>query len=287
MSIQSIRSQLAAPTYFPLLGTVVAWNIGQIAISRPELIQKVTDAGLDERHVPKAIRTRSCLLRTLNDLVAEGFLRCIVEEPDRAVFVMVSEAVDVQRLDVQFKIETTITYHKDLKQVTCDDPGTQARVDQLMEHYATAFMPSDVRRFVLDVIKAAGALTLRDRGGVYFVPAPKIEVVRALDAFIQALGPSCSLMALNVPETPDDVGHVFRAFESEIIGELDELAREVATLEGDGDRVRPSTWLKRMQVFQAKREKAAMFADLLSVEADRFVNRIVDLEARVRTNLIG
>jgi hypothetical protein len=285
---QTVMSALSSRTHVPLLGKVVAWSIGHVALTRDELIRRVRESGLDERYIPKAIRARTCMVRTLKTLEEEGFLRRILEEPERAVFVLVGEEVDAQRLDVRFSVETTFTFDKQSKQLTCDDPTTQARVDALMSHFASAFLPDDIRRFLLDTIKqGAGALTLRDRGGVYLVPAPKFMVVSALESFVQSLGPTCSLMVLNIPETQSDTSQVFKAFESEFLDEMEALGRELSDLETEGDKVRTSTWLKRLQDFQGLRGKAQMFADLLSVESSRYTARISELETRVRSQLIG
>ena len=44
------------------------------------------DAGLGAHSLPREIQTRSCVVRTLDRLEGDGFIRRILEEPDRAVF---------------------------------------------------------------------------------------------------------------------------------------------------------------------------------------------------------
>ena len=65
-----------------------------------------------------------------------------------------------------------------------------------------------------------------------------------------------------------------------------QLGAAVDELEADPDCVRGATWLRRMQAFQAQRENAGLFSELLAVEAGRYVERIAALEQRGRTHLV-
>lgn len=284
---QRVLAHLSAPTRMPLLGKVVAWSLGGIELTRSDLVRRWTTAGLDGRRIPSGIRARSCALRTLEELEVKGFTRRIVESAQEAVWVLVDEEIDASTADVRFAVEQKLVYDKKAKTLRVSDPHFQPTVDALMERFATTFQTADVRTMVLEQVKDAGGLTLRDNGGIYFLPPRRFDVVGQLSAFIEALGPTCSMLILNVPETQNDVRQVFQAFEAEFLGDMDALGRELDDLSAEGDKVRPTTWLRRLKDFQAQREKALMFGELLNVEAARYTARIADLEARVRSKLVG
>lgn len=271
----------------PLLGRLVTWSIGGIALRREELVQHCEAAGLDTRQLPTRIQTRSAVIRTIDRLEGDGFVRRILEEPDRAVFVLVSEAIDRTREDARYQVERRFEYDKRGKRVVCDDPGTQAQIDALMEHFGECFLPTDVRRFVVEAVRDAGAVSLRPKGGVYFVAEPKLAVVDALAKFIDALGTGSSLLALNVPKSPSDMASMVRAFEAEAMGDLEALAAELADLEADPAKVRASTWGKRLDAFKRERDKVNLYATLLETEATRYLDRLAALEQRVHTQLVG
>ena len=283
----ALLARLSAPTRMPLLGKIISWSLGGLELTRADLARRWTTAGLDDRRIPAGIRARSCALRTLEELEVKGFTRRIVENPQEAVWVLVDEEIDASTADVRFAVDQKLVYDKKAKTLRVSDPHFQPTVDALMERFATTFQTADVRAMVLDQVKDAGALTLRDNGGIYFMPPARFEVVEQLAAFVGALGPSCSMLVLNVPETQNDVRQIFRAFEAEFLGDMDALGRELDALNAEGDRVRPATWLRRLQAFQAQREKALMFGDLLQVEATRYTARVADLETRVRAKLVG
>lgn len=280
-------ARLSAPTRMPLLGKVVSWSLGGIELTRDELVRRWVAAGLDERKIPSGIRPRSCVLRTLEELEVKGFTRRIVENPQEAVWVLVDEKIDTANADVEFSIEERLIFDKKTKSLRVSDAHYQPTVDALMERFAVSFLTADVRALILDEIKAAGALTLRDNGGIYFLPPQRFELVSKLAAFIEALGPSCSMLLLNVPETQNDVQAIFRAFETEFIGDMESLGKDLDELAADGDKVRASTWLRRLQEFKSHKVKAEMFAELLTIESTRYTARVAELESRVRSKLIG
>lgn len=283
----NLPTELTTPTAFPLLGRIITWSIGTVALRRDQLVTLCQAAGLDTRMLPARIQTRSAVIRTIDRLEGDGFVRRILEEPDRAVFVLVSEAIDRDHEAARYRVERKFQYLKRERVVVCDDPATQAQIDALMEHFGECFLPADIRRFVIELVRDAGAITLRPRGGVYFLAQPKFAVVDALAKFVDGLGAGCSLLALNVPRSPSDAAGILKAFEAEALGELETLALELTELEADASRVRASTWSRKLDTFNAQRAKVGLYADLLKFESQHFIDRLGDLERRVRSHLVG
>ena len=145
-------------------------------------------------------------------------------------------------------------------------------------------MADDVRRSMMKVLDACAAVTLRDHGGVYWVPSPYAETVRRLQGAIEKIG-SSRVYLLPVHSSADanrTLGDAAKvacwctlADASRPWSQIeDELAALKAEVEGfmASPPDRPSTLVRRLDAFEGLQARANLYRDVLQVH-------VQDLEA--------
>jgi hypothetical protein len=217
----------------PILGVIMTWSLSSLAVPRTDLIKAWTDAGFDDKYIPKEIRMRSRVLRVLKEMELNGFARRIKETVDEAAWALVAEKIDQANLNIDFNVEDRLVYNKKDKTVTVTDPAFQPTVDALLDQFGDRFLTNDIRGMVLDAVKDAGGIAWRDNGGVYFIPASRLWVVNALQKFLDAFPKSGSYVRrLNLVNTPDDRKGVQSAFNGDLDSNIAQITRKLDELEG-------------------------------------------------------
>ena len=130
--------------------------------------------------------------------------------------------------------------------------------------------PDDVRRAMMKTLDGCAAVTLRDHGGVYWVPAPYTDTVRRLQGAIEKIG-SSRVYLLPVHESVDASRTLGDAAKVAIEDELAALKAEVEGFVASPPD-RPSTLVRRLDAFEGLQARANLYRDVLQVH-------VADLEA--------
>ncbi len=121
----------------------------------------------------------------------------------------------------------------------------------------------------MKALDACAAVTLRDHGGVYWVPAPHAETVRRLQGAIEKIG-SSRVYLLPVHASADASRTLGDAAKLAIEDELATLKAEVAGfIASPPDRL--STLVRRLDAFDALKNRAALYRDVLQVHVQDLV----------------
>lgn len=137
----------------------------------------------------------------------------------------------------------------------------------------------DIRRSMMKVLDSCAAITLRDHGGVVWVPAPYAETVRRLQSAVERIGAS-KLYILPVHASGDanrTLGDAAR------MAVEDELAALKAEIEGfiSSPPDRPSTLVRRLDAFEGLRVRASLYRDILQIHVTELEATLSDLTVSV------
>ena len=164
---------------------------------------------------------------------------------------------------VTYQQETRVILDRAAERVSADVPG-----HDLAAVIATRFgdlrkthTSDDVRRAIMKALDACAAITLRDHGGVYWIPSPYAETVRLLQGAIEKIGTS-RVYLLPVHASADANRTLGDAAKLAIEDELAQLKTEVeGFIASPPDR--PSTLVRRLDAFEALKIRAALYRDVL------------------------
>lgn len=127
------------------------------------------------------------------------------------------------------------------------------------------------------------AVSLRERGGVYFVPFPYHQQLKAMVATIEGVGDN-SLYQLPLYDSPQ-TQHVLNTVAIATLDEeLKKLDTELQHFMG-ADKTRRATMLKRLDAFDRLRARVATFAGVLTFRADDLQEKVNALQTELQTHL--
>ncbi len=267
MSVEFIRSYTHSEGKH--VGDLVWWTLADARVTRSTLEAVWSGAGLAEGLLPepptpeKSLRTaireaqvgqHDHLLRLGKEDDAEIVFAVVAERRDGAGNVSLAQAARI-RLD-----------RSNPARLDSDRPGhdlvmaVSAAYDRLLNTHT----PDDVRRALVKTLASCAAVTLRDHGGVYWVPAPYAETLRRLRDAVSNIGASrLDLVPIHAsPEATTALGDAARASIEE---EVTALRAEMEGFLADPPE-RASTLARRLETFEGLRAKARLYHTVLQVQ---------------------
>jgi hypothetical protein len=134
------------------------------------------------------------------------------------------------------------------------------------------------------------AVSLRQAGGVYFVPESECDALFRLRQLIagipHAAGPGSFVCALGVPDAVEAKRGLSKAVHAGLLDEIDSLRGDLGRLGESRDRLREKTIAQRLVIYKQLKAKAEMYQELLGMRHDEVRAGIAGLE-REALNLLS
>lgn len=307
-------AQLHETGGLPLLGHTLSWLVRDVDTPHKRLVDALKAHDLTA-WVPNATTPREALRRALYEWIrsergnlprlagdslkddgtgsASRSLVRPLNDPTRDVmrFALVTEHVNLSDLGLSYGAKVYFTLNKrtgDFLAVIIEDSQMNDRVREERErefyravapkylHYREQVTSADVARAVrVNVVETMAAISLRENGGYYFVPATQSEKVEQLRAFFADLSDAGDLFLLALPQIDTAAAKRELAQFSHIAFE-----QEIATLTADVqlllDRktVKPETLHATIGKVQQVRAKAESYGALLNMRQDTIASAL-------------
>ena len=328
VNIRDLNGVEASTSQFPLIGYTVFWRLAGIRVSHPGLERALQETGFDKylpdpptprvalrRALAEWIKTKQRITRNLQlrqsgeeqDGNDGGRRRTLIRVINRAgsdhlVYALVAEDIDFSMLGLSYGTALRILLHKKTGEMICttDAEGvidaqreSQQVTDELMPYwrqYRDLFIARDLSEMMREIINGMNAVSLRQAGGVYFVPASErdslfrlrrliadVPRIEDLDPFVCALG---------VPDAVEAKRGLSKAVHAGLLDEISSLRGDLNRLSESGDRLREKTIAQRLVVYRRLKAKAEMYRELLGMRQDEVRDGIAALE-REALNLLA
>ncbi|HEX5082539.1 MAG TPA: DUF6744 family protein, partial [Blastocatellia bacterium] len=326
--IRDLNGLEAATSQLPLIGFTVLWRLEGIRVSHPDLEQALQAAGF-EKYLPDPPTPRVALRRALAEWIKTkqrtaqtlqfqpwvedqeenggGRRRTLIRVIDRAgsehlVYALVAEDIDFSALGLSYGTALRILLNKKTGEMICttDAEGvidaqreSQQLTDELMPYwrqYRDLFIARDLSQMVREIIGGMNAVSLRQAGGVYFVPESESDALFRLRQLIagipQTAGPGSFVCALGVPDAVEARRGLSKAVHAGLLDEINSLRSDLGRLGESGERLREKTVAQRLVIYKRLKAKAEMYQDLLGMRQDEIRAEIAGLE-REAVNLLA
>jgi hypothetical protein len=256
------------------LGDLIWWTLAEARIDRSSLEKLWSDAKLAPEFLPDPPTAEKALKSAVREAAVgqpDRLIRLGLEDEAQIVFAIVRETRHADG-SITYQQETRIILDRKAESVSSDVVG-----HDLAGVIATRFgelrathTPDDIRRAMMKTLDACAAVTLRDHGGVYWVPSPYAETVRRFQGAIEKIG--ASRVYLLPVHASDDANRTLG--DAAKLAIEDELAALKAEVEGfmSAPPDRPSTLVRRLDAFEELKNRAALYRDVLEVH-------VADLDA--------
>jgi hypothetical protein len=267
-SVEGLRSVLGIAGEH--LGDLVWWTLSEAAVSRATLETLWTGAGLSDALLPepptaeKALKTA---VRTCQVGVPDKLIRLGKETEDELVFAIIDER-RVGDGSLEHHQEARVLLQRALAQLVLDVPdhGLAVRIKDAFEELRSTHTADDVRRMLVRALKSLAAVSLREGGGVYWVPRTFGDDVRRLEKAVGNLG-SSKLSIIPVHNTPAAASTLGEVAKGSLETELAALQEELRAFQAEPPD-RTSTLERRLEAFAALKTRAQLYRDVLKVQVD-------------------
>jgi hypothetical protein len=264
------------------------WTLENARIARTGLEDVWTAAGLSTGLLPEP-PTPEKALRTAVREAAVGqqghLIRLGKEDDDELVFAVVEEQRDGAG-NVRYRQEARVILQKHSTPVLASDAPDHELVRAVRERYEallTMHTPDDIRRALVKTLASCAAVTLRDHGGVYWVPAPFAATLRRLQVAVAGIGAS-RIDVVPIHASPEASMALGNAARSALEEDLAILTAEIdAFLQEPPERM--STLTRRLATFDDLRGKARLYHSVLQVQVSDLDAKLDDLTRHVESLL--
>lgn len=171
-----------------------------------------------------------------------------------------------------------------LLQTENDDHALSAKIRARYEELCVRYLPRDIRVAFQRAFEKWGAIRLLDHGGLWWVPAPYAEKVRAWKTFMGELNNTTVIIPVfDTEETINSLREQSRqtleAQLSEMMGDLEKFSKT--------DSTRVSTLEKRLEMFDSLRTKIELHAAVLGMKQQELLDRLNDAKDGLAAAISG
>src|SRR5262245_58469872 len=328
VSIHGLNGVEASTSQLPLVGYAVFWRLTGIRVSHLDLEQALQATGF-EKYLPDPPTPRVALRRALAEWIkakqqiARSLQRQKDDEEDEGnggvrrrtlirvinragsehlVYALVAEDIDFSLLGLTYGTALRILLHNKTGEMICTtdaegviDAQRESRrvTDELAPYwrqYRDLFISRDLSEMMRELINGMNAVSLRQAGGIYFVPAGERDSLLRLRQLIadipQAPGLDPFVCALGVPDAVEAKRGLSKAVHAGLLDEINSLRGDLCRLSESSDRLREKTIAQRLVIYKRLKAKAEMYQELLGMRQDQVRAEIAGLE-REALNLLA
>jgi hypothetical protein len=256
------------------LGDLIWWTLAEARLDRSTLEKIWSGAQLAPEHLPEPPTAEKALKSAVREAAIgqpDRLIRLGKEDETEIVYGIVQE-MKLTDGSLAYAQETRVVLDRKTEKVTADQPENELAmvIATRFAELRSVHTSDDIRRAMMKALDACAAITLRDHGGVYWVPAPYAETVRRLQGAVEKIG-SSRVYLLPVHASADTNRTLGDAAKLAVEDELAQLKTEVEGFVASPPD-RPSTLVRRLDAFEELKARAALYRDVLQVH-------VADLDA--------
>ena len=171
-----------------MLGEIITWKIQGVAISHADLISGLMASDLD-CDVAKELAPRNAFARACSKLNNERIIRKVAEDHSTISFQFTREALEDGKFSYHF--ESLLFLDKHSGNITSENLELEQLAKEEFGRCLESRSANDVTRLVQRLFERhADLFTIRDQGGVYFVPEVHQDFVVKVESFVRNIGGS-------------------------------------------------------------------------------------------------
>ena len=171
-----------------MLGEIITWKIQGVAISHADLLSGLMASDLD-CDVAKELAPRNAFARACNKLDSERIIRKIAEDHAMITFQFTREANEGGKFHYYF--ESLLFLNKYSGSITSENLELEQLAKEEFGRCMEARTANDVTRLVQRLFERhADLFSIRDQGGVYFVPEVHHDFIAKVETFVSNIGGS-------------------------------------------------------------------------------------------------
>ena len=252
-----------------MLGEIITWKIQGVAISHADLLAGLLASNLD-CDVAKELAPRNAFARACSKLDSERIIRKIAEDHATITFQFTREALEEGKFSYHF--ESLLFLDKHSGAITSENLELEQLAKEEFGRCMAARTATDVTRLVQRLFERhADLFSIRDQGGVYFVPEVHHDFIAKVERFVRSIGGSLQRFPMPAGSPQGDRG-VQEAVAHGLQAIIDEHLQAVQKF---GEDTRPDTLRRAEEKVRATKLKIEGYSFYLDKKRE-------DLEASLQ-----
>jgi hypothetical protein len=274
------------------LGDLCFWQLSDASVDRATFEARWQAAGLAKELLPEPPTPEKALKTAVREAGVgqqtpqkSRLIRVAVENEESLVFAVVLEEKHPDTGTLTYAQEAKVSMDRALGNLTSDNDQHEV-VQSIVSKFGRlrdTHTADDVRRTITRTLASFSAVTLRESGGVYWVPQPFARELRQLQKCIQQFG-SSEVYLIPVHDSADANRTLGDVATQALQEELDALKVEVQSFVAQPPE-RPTTLARRFDAFDQLRSRAALYRDILAVQVKDLDSTLDSLTVSVESLL--
>ena len=252
-----------------MLGEIITWKIQGVAISHADLLSGLMASDLD-CDVAKELAPRNAFARACSKLDSERIIRKIAEDHATITFQFTREANEGGKFHYYF--ESLLFLNKYSGGITSENLELEQLAKEEFGRCMAARTANDVTRLVQRLFERhADLFSIRDQGGVYFVPEEHHDFIAKVERFVRNIGGSLQRFPIPAGSPQGD-----RAVQEAVAHGLQAIIDEhLQAVQKFGEDTRPDTLRRAEEKVRATKMKIEGYSFYLDKKRE-------DLEASLQ-----
>lgn len=268
---------------FPILGWCVHYAAKNFSIPFVAFQSILEKAGIDKRFA-KETMDRNALIRAVKSVTKGNseFHRNIAEREDIMALAIVSEEKGQVDISVDYDVESKIVFDKASKEIVITGKYSneiKGKKDEFKEMYTADQFRSLVKRFLKT---NCSAITVREGGGLYFIPKSDQRNLEKLVALFEELGLSVDITLIPIIDTKTSRSSMWKSTTKEIEEDVKELTKDFEEM---SDSVTEKMIEARINKYNGLKNKIEMFETLLQGTAESMKTKLDELTETIQKKL--
>ena len=252
-----------------MLGEIITWKIQGVAISHADLHSGLMASDLD-CDVAKELAPRNAFARACSKLDSERIIRKVAEDHAIITFQFTREALEEGKFSYHF--ESLLFLNKHSGCITSENLELEKLAKEEFGRCMEARTANDVTRLVQRLFERhADLFSIRDQGGVYFVPEVHHDFIAKVERFVRNIGGSLQRFPIPAGSPQGD-----RAVQEAVAHGLQTIIDEhLQAVQKFGEDTRPDTLRRAEEKVRATKLKIEGYSFYLDKKRE-------DLEASLQ-----
>lgn len=252
------------------MGDLIWWALFDARVERQRLISLWEGAGFDTKLLPDETTAEKALKLAAREAqvgLKGALIRPLGDDKDEVSFSVVSE--ERGATENHYTTEARIKVAKQGATTLVTDAPEHLIVKLVQEKYnvnLATHSADDVRRSIVSLIHSLAAVSVRESGGIYWIPPACAERVRRLQGLIGQIGGSKAYV-LPIHYSPEGQQALADVARASIETELQQLQKEVEEFLASPP-ARMKTLSSRLDSYAALKQKAGLYKTVLSAEVE-------------------
>ncbi len=255
-----IKEEIKRAEAYPLIGYTVWWSMQKFRIDHAKFIEMMARSNFDQKYVKEA-SDKSVLTQVMRERTKGSrnqYYRKAVDDSTRTGFTITDTQVDQQTLDTQYQTITRAVILKESKALKVEGIGKQ-EIEETFSSFKGTVTTDQFRNSLIRFLeKTCNSVSIRDRGGVYFVPVAHKNEIESIRKLFAEIG-GCELEALPVPDLDEAKKSMWKALVLDTHKEIADLQEELSNMSAPSQRVLQNRILRIQEI----NTKVSLYSDLM------------------------